>query len=317
VRTTLANVVAGDLRPTAGTVEIDGLNVEEFPARRRPQLGMSRTYQRSRLFAGLTVEENLYLAVLGKEGRRFRLRMGRRDAAYRDRARRAAANVWLEGRLDTPTADLSHGEQRQLELGLATVTEPRVLMLDEPASGLSRGERERLTELLLSLERDVTLLLIDHDMDVALRVAERVVVLDGAAVASRGSAAEVTASPGCEWAASFLGANVVPGRAHGTSVTTGTGLVLTVASEADGPVYVTFPAHAVTLHHDRPGGSARNAWQAELERVDLDGERARVHLAGPLAVRADITRRSADELELRPGLTVWASLKATELTVVT
>jgi len=93
--------------------------------------------------------------------------------------------------------------------------------------------------------------------------------------------------------------------------------VLTVATEADGPVYVTFPAHAVTLHHDRPDGSARNAWQAELERVDIDGERARVHLAGPLAVRADITRRSADELGLRPGLTVWASLKATELTVVT
>ncbi|MCE2532160.1 MAG: ATP-binding cassette domain-containing protein [Acidimicrobiia bacterium] len=194
-KTTLFNVVAGDLRPTAGTVEIDGLNVEELPARRRPQLGMSRTYQRSRLFAGLTVEENLYLAVLGKEGRRFRFRMGRRDAAYRDRARRAAANVWLEGRLGALTADLSHGEQRQLELGLATVTEPRVLMLDEPASGLSRGERERLTELLLSLEREVTLLLIDHDMDVALRVAERVVVMHDGVKITEGTPDEIRANP--------------------------------------------------------------------------------------------------------------------------
>ncbi len=194
-KTTLFNVVAGDLQPTAGTVEIDGLNIEELPARRRPQLGMSRTYQRSRLFAGLTVEENLYLAVLGKEGRRFRLRMGRRDAAYRDRARRAAASVWLEAQLGSLTSDLSHGEQRQLELGLATVTEPRVLMLDEPASGLSRGEREQLTELLLTLERDVTLMLIDHDMDVALRVAERVVVMHDGLKVVEGTPEEIRADP--------------------------------------------------------------------------------------------------------------------------
>ena len=82
-------------------------------------------------------------------------------------------------------------------------------------------------------------------------------------------------------------------------------------------MYVTFPAHAVTLHRERPAGSARNAWQAELRRVDADGERARVHLGGPIDIRADVTRHSADTLGLRPGLTVWASVKATELTVVT
>ena len=176
-KTTLFNVIAGDLQPTEGTVEVEGLRVEKLSARRRPEMGMSRTYQRSRLFGGLTVEENLYLAILGKEGNHFRLAMTSRDAKYLQLARSAAEKVWLGERLDVLTSDLSHGEQRQLELGIASVTNPRLMLLDEPASGLSRGEREKLTELLLSLHRDITLLLIDHDMEVALNVAERVVVM--------------------------------------------------------------------------------------------------------------------------------------------
>lgn len=193
-KTTLFNVIAGDLPPTEGRVAVAGRDVSFAPPRLRPALGVARTYQQTRLFPGLTVADNLFVALAGKRGGRIRFYPARDDAEYRERARRAADEVWLSDRLDAPVADLSHGEQRQLEVGMAMAVEPSLLLLDEPASGLSRGERERLTELLLGLDRAVTLVLIEHDMDVALQVAERVVVmLDGLTVAE-GTPAEIRAN---------------------------------------------------------------------------------------------------------------------------
>ena len=184
-KTTLFNVVAGDIRPTSGSVWIRGVDCTLMPSRRRPSLGVARTYQRTRLFAGLTVEDNLYLALIGTEGRHRSLRRTFVDEKSREKARAAASTVWLGDHVDSWVGDLSHGQQRQLEVGMAMVTEPDLMMLDEPASGLSRGERERLIELLESLAQDVTLLLIEHDMDVALRVANRVVVMaDGVTIAA-------------------------------------------------------------------------------------------------------------------------------------
>jgi branched-chain amino acid transport system ATP-binding protein len=183
-KTTLFNVVAGDIRPTSGRVSIKGIDCTLLPSRRRPSLGVARTYQRTRLFAGLTVEDNLYLALIGTQGRHRSLRRTSIDERSREIARGVAELVWLGDHVHSWVGDLSHGQQRQLEVGMAMVTEPDLMMLDEPASGLSRGERERLVELLESLAPDVTLLLIEHDMDVALRVASRVVVMaDGLTIA--------------------------------------------------------------------------------------------------------------------------------------
>ena len=107
----------------------------------------------------------------------------------------AAQAVWLADRLDTGVGDLSHGQQRQLEVGMVVVTEPQLMLLDEPASGLSRGEREHLTELLRALSADTTLLLIEHDMDVALRIAERVVVMADGTVIATGTPDEIRHDP--------------------------------------------------------------------------------------------------------------------------
>jgi branched-chain amino acid transport system ATP-binding protein len=183
-KTTLFNVVAGDIRPTEGLVTIKGVDCTSLPSRCRPGLGVARTYQRTRLFAGLTVEDNLYLAVVGTQGRHRSMRRTSVDEQSRITARDAAKTVWLGDHVESPVGTLSHGQQRQLEVAMAIVTKPDLMMLDEPASGLSRGERERLVELLGSLATDVTLLLIEHDMDVALRVASRVVVMaDGLTIA--------------------------------------------------------------------------------------------------------------------------------------
>ncbi|HZG35232.1 MAG TPA: ABC transporter ATP-binding protein [Gaiellaceae bacterium] len=206
-KTTLFNLVAGDFPPTSGTIEVLGEDVTRQPARRRTKLGLARTYQKSRLFHGLTVEDNLYLAVVGREGGRLRPVPTRRDGEFRERARAAAERVWLGDQLRTAVGSLSHGEQRQLEVGLASVTEPQVMMLDEPASGLSRGERGRLTELLLGLAGEVTLILIEHDMDVALTVAERVTMMHDGRVIVEGTPAEIRANE--------LVHDLYLGRAHG------------------------------------------------------------------------------------------------------
>jgi branched-chain amino acid transport system ATP-binding protein len=190
-KTTLFNLVAGDFPVTTGRIEVLGHDVTDLPARARPGLGLARSYQKSRLFLGLTVLDNLYLALLGGEGGRLRAYPSRRDRELRERARTTADRVALGHAVDVQVGSLSHGEQRQLEVGMASVTDPRIIMLDEPASGLSRGERERLTELLHALPADVTLILIEHDMDVALTVAEYVTMMHEGRKIVEGTPAEI------------------------------------------------------------------------------------------------------------------------------
>jgi branched-chain amino acid transport system ATP-binding protein len=190
-KTTLFNLVAGDFNPSAGTIEVMGEDITFLPSRVRPKLGLARTYQKTRLFPGLTVEDNIFLAIVGHDGGRMRLIRSGRDRAVRARAREAAERVWLGHKADVAVRDLSHGEQRQLEVGMASAVEPRLMMLDEPASGLSRGERERLTELLTSLPADVTLILIEHDMDVALTVAQYVTMMHDGRKVVEGTPAEI------------------------------------------------------------------------------------------------------------------------------
>ena len=190
-KTTLFNVIAGDMPPSSGSVELFGLDVTPLPARARARLGLARTYQQSRLFPGLTVEDNVYLAVLGVGGGRLRPVLSKRDEELRARARTAAGKVAISEKLDELVSSLSHGEHRQVALAMALASEPKILMLDEPASGLSRGERTLLTDLLLALDRDITLILIEHDMDVALRVAERVTMMHDGRVIVEGTPDEI------------------------------------------------------------------------------------------------------------------------------
>jgi branched-chain amino acid transport system ATP-binding protein len=193
-KTTLFNVIAGDFKPTTGTIEFLGHDLTNAPARRRMSLGLARTYQKSRLFPGLTVEDNLYVGIVGRNGGHLRPIRTSKDAEYRVRARAAAERVWLDHQLSTLVGSLSHGEQRQLEVGMASAVEPRLMMLDEPASGLSRGERERLTELLLALPTDVTLILIEHDMDVALTVADYVTMMHDGRKVVEGTPSDIRAN---------------------------------------------------------------------------------------------------------------------------
>jgi branched-chain amino acid transport system ATP-binding protein len=194
-KTTLFNLISGDEATTSGTIELLGRDVTAVPARRRAKLGLGRTYQKSRLFLGMSVEDNLYLAVLGtRRGHLRPVRLGASDGEMRARAGELATTVGLESRLGALVGELSHGEQRQLEVAMARASDPRLMLLDEPASGLSRGERTALTELLIKLDPSITLIVIEHDMDVALRVAQRVTMMNEGQAIVEGTPDEIRAS---------------------------------------------------------------------------------------------------------------------------
>ncbi|HKB93859.1 MAG TPA: ATP-binding cassette domain-containing protein [Gaiellaceae bacterium] len=209
-KTTLFNVIAGDLPATSGTVELFGRDITLLPARRRAGLGLARTYQQSRLLRGLSVEDNVYLSIVGVEGGHHRPVLLPRDNEIRRRAREAAGRVGLARKVAEPVSSLSHGEHRQVALAMALAVHPKVLMLDEPASGLSRGERQVLSELLLALDPSITLLVIEHDMDVALRVADEVTVLDHGRALVQGTTAEIRVNE--QVRALYLGADAEEGQ---------------------------------------------------------------------------------------------------------
>jgi len=194
-KTTLFNVICGDMPTSSGTIELFGEDVTTRPARYRAKLGLARTYQQSRMFHGISVEDCIYLSIVGVEGGRLRpVLLPGRDRAARERAREAAVKVAISHKLGELVGSLSHGEHRQVAIAMALAAEPKALMLDEPASGLSRGERQLLTDLLLALDRHITLILIEHDMDIALRVTERVTMMHDGRVIVEGTPAEIRAN---------------------------------------------------------------------------------------------------------------------------
>jgi branched-chain amino acid transport system ATP-binding protein len=184
-KTTLFNLVAGDLGPISGRIVLDGTDVTSTPSHRRARLGIARTYQRSLLFPSQTIRQHLYLAARGGQPHRMSLRRATRDHRTNERIDAVAELVGLSHDLDTVAGSLSHGRQRQLDIGMAISTSPKLLLLDEPAAGLSPGDREHLATVLEALPKTITIMLIEHDMDIALRIADTVTVMaEGAQIAT-------------------------------------------------------------------------------------------------------------------------------------
>jgi branched-chain amino acid transport system ATP-binding protein len=194
-KTTLFNLISGVFPSTSGKVVLFGRDVTRWPSHRRTALGMARTFQITSLFPKLTVLDNVLLAVAGV-GRR-KLVMWKPLFSYKDlveKSRRLleAAGYWE--RRDVEVRNLSHGEQRQIEVVLGLASEPRLLLLDEPAAGLSSGESREMAEFLKRLDPALAILLIEHDMDVVFDVVDHVSVLHFGAVVESGSCQQVKRS---------------------------------------------------------------------------------------------------------------------------
>jgi branched-chain amino acid transport system ATP-binding protein len=190
-KTTLFNVVTGDFPATTGRVRFFGEDVTHLPPYERIRMGLRRTYQSSLLFRDLSVRDNLYLAVRGVARGRFGVLRPRASHPSRAATTELLERVRLAHIADEPVSNLAHGQQRQLEIGMALAGAPRFILFDEPAAGLSPVERRELVALLGSLPAHMGFVLIEHDLDVALRVVERVTVMHNGRVLKHGTPAEI------------------------------------------------------------------------------------------------------------------------------
>ncbi|MEM7747148.1 MAG: ABC transporter ATP-binding protein [Pseudomonadota bacterium] len=194
-KTTLFNAITGDFPPTSGTIRFFGEDITTFPPQERIRRGLRRTYQISLLFAGLSVVDNVYLACRGVSRGRFSLIRPTRNDALMQSAEDLVAAVHLSDAKDQLVAELSHGQQRQLEIALAFAGAPRFILFDEPAAGLSPTERSELVEILQSLPDHVGYIIIEHDMDVALRVVSSVTMMHNGRVFKEGKPEEIESDP--------------------------------------------------------------------------------------------------------------------------
>ena len=195
-KTTLFNLITGEIAPDAGAVEFFDRDITRLATRRRAHLGMARTYQIITLFPRDTILHNVTLALLGLSPLRWNpWQTIDRQHDLLARARAALKRVGLEQMAERSLAETSYGEKRRVEIAMALAQEPRVLLLDEPFAGLSIDERRDVRELLKRIPRDVTVVMIEHDMDTALDLADRITLLHFGEVIVEGTRAEVVADP--------------------------------------------------------------------------------------------------------------------------
>ncbi|MBK5960908.1 ABC transporter ATP-binding protein [Rhodoplanes elegans] len=195
-KTTLFNLVTGEITPDSGSISLFGETITRTPVRERAHRGMARTYQIITLFGRDTLRRNVMLALLGLSKRRWNPFIAfERQRDLVDKAEAALAMVGLAHLADRPLAETSYGERRRVEIAMALAQKPRVLLLDEPFAGLSIDERQDVHKLLMAVPRDVTMVMIEHNMDVALEFAEKITLLNFGEVIVEGTRAEVVADP--------------------------------------------------------------------------------------------------------------------------
>ena len=193
-KTTLFNLLTGDLPRDAGSIVLFGEEVSRLSTSRRCHRGLARTYQIITLFPKDTLEQNVALSLLGLSRRRWSM-FGRLPAQFYADAREVLARVGLEKVAGRPIAEVAYGEKRRVEIAMALAQKPRVLLLDEPLAGLSREERGQVKALISAIPRETTVVMIEHDMDTALDLADRITVLHYGRVIVEGTRAEVVADP--------------------------------------------------------------------------------------------------------------------------
>jgi branched-chain amino acid transport system ATP-binding protein len=194
-KTTLFKLISREERLTSGTITYGGHDVTRLPAHRVARMGLGRTYQITRIFPALTVEENLILAAQGvRKGRFSMLRSLKSSGEVSEKAGDAIERTELTAVAHEAAAELGHGRQRQLELAIALAGDPKVLLLDEPGAGLSTRERALMRDLVAALPRAITVLLIEHDMELALGLADRVICMHNGKTVAEGSPDEIKAN---------------------------------------------------------------------------------------------------------------------------
>jgi branched-chain amino acid transport system ATP-binding protein len=195
-KTTLIHQIAGTLKPDAGTITLDTQDITTLPVDERVRLGIARSYQITNVFRCLSVIDNVALAVQARRGHSFSFwRPIRRDTALRDEAAAVLDRLALTEHALRPATSLSYGDQRLLEVGIALATSPRMLLLDEPMAGMGPQESSRMVEMIEGLRGQMTVLLVEHDMDAVFRLADRISVLVYGSIIATGTPQEIRSNP--------------------------------------------------------------------------------------------------------------------------
>ncbi len=195
-KTTLIGQLTGEVVPDAGHIRFGGLDITALPTYQRSRLGLARSFQITSLFLDFTALDNVALAVQARAGHSFRFwRSARGEPELREPARKALARVGLAERADALVASMSHGEHRQLEIAMALATAPRMLLLDEPMAGMGPEESQRMVALLRELKGELTILLVEHDMEAVFALADRITVLVYGRVIASDTPEAVRANP--------------------------------------------------------------------------------------------------------------------------
>jgi molybdate transport system ATP-binding protein len=310
-KTTLLRALAGLVALDHGRVVLDGRVLDDPAAgahlatERRP---IGFVFQDYLLFPHLSALENVAFGLRARGVPRAEAR--RRAAAWLDR-------VGLAGHADARPRALSGGQAQRVALARAMVSDPRLLLLDEPLAALDAATR---AEVRRDLRRhlasfDGTRLLVTHDPLEAVALADRLVVLEGGRVTQTGTPQQVSARPRSRYVAELVGVNLFRGHAAGGVVRLAGGATLVAAGDHHGEVFAAVHPHAVALHRRAPEGTPRNVWAGAADTLDIVGDRVRVRVAGPVPIVAEVTPAAAAELRLADGGPVWASVKATEVTV--
>jgi molybdate transport system ATP-binding protein len=309
-KTTVLRALAGLIPLDRGHITLSGQVLDDparnvfVPPEQRP---VGVVFQDHLLFPHLSARDNVAF--------------GLRRRGVRRAAARRGADQWLErfgvgDQAPQRPRTLSGGQAQRVALARALVTGPRLLLLDEPLAALDVGTR---AEVRRDLRRHLTTfdgirLLVTHDPVDAYALSDHVVILEQGRIQQSGALAEVTGRPRTRYVADLVGLNLFRGQLlEGVLHLAGGGRLVT-ASRLSGEGFAAVPPQAVAIHRVHPEGSPRNVWEATVADVDINGDRVRVHLDGQMPLVAEVTPSAVAELDLRPGLAVWASLKATEVT---
>ncbi|HEX2054721.1 MAG TPA: ABC transporter ATP-binding protein [Actinomycetota bacterium] len=310
-KTTLLRALAGLVPLESGRIVLDGVVLED-PAggiRKAPyERPTGFVFQDYLLFPHLTVAQNVAFGLAAA---------GTPRSQARAKAREWLAAMGLEAYAGAKPGSLSGGQAQRAALARALAPQPRLLLLDEPLAALDAGTklevRRELSRHLRSFSGSA--LLVTHNPLEAAALADRLIVLEGGRVIQEGTSTEVAQRPRSPYVAELVGLNLIRGKGLPGGVETETGGTLVVPSNFAGEVFAAIHPRAVALHRERPQGSPRNVWQGTVAGIDLEGDRARVNVDGPVKVVAEVTTGALKDLDLAAAGPVWVSIKATEIQV--
>jgi molybdate transport system ATP-binding protein len=307
-KSTALRTLAGLLAVSSGRIELDGQLLDDgarvfVPPERRP-IGV--VFQEYLLFPHLSALENVAFGLRARG-------MDRRNA--RERAAGWLRRVGLGEYSRSRPRDLSGGQAQRVALARALVTEPRLLLLDEPLAALDASTRIEVRAALRHHLADYpgTTVLVTHDPLDAMVLADRLLVLEDGGVVQAGKPLEIAQYPRTDYIAHLIGVNLYRGTSRGTTVELAGGGTFITAEPREGTVLLSFPPSAVSLHRAAPHGSARNVWPVTIRGLEGRGTITRVQLSGTPDVVVDITPAAVADLDLSRGTALWAELKATEI----